>query len=108
MREKGRPWIVHKIHFVWHDGQIVFQHLAIYNNENLPKSIQIIPKWVHNFAKYQRFLNSLLKRWNFAKSGHTELATQMKRFHDENVCSFQMIGIRRNQFLAEATAPVSA
>ena len=33
--------------------QIVFQDLDIYNNENLPKRIQIVPNWVHNFAKYQ-------------------------------------------------------
>ena len=32
---------------------LFFQYLAIYNDENLPKSIQIAPKWVHNIAKYQ-------------------------------------------------------
>ena len=57
----------------------VFQYLTIYINENLSKIIQIDPKWVHNFAKYeineikygQRFLNMLIKRQNFGKSGHT-------------------------------------
>ena len=34
-------------------AKLVFQYLAIHNNENLPKSIQI----VHNFAKYQKPLN---------------------------------------------------
>ena len=33
-------------------AKLVFQYLAIHNNENLPKSIQIVPKWAHNFAKY--------------------------------------------------------
>ena len=31
--------------------KLVFQYLAIYNNENLSKIIQIDPKWVRNFAK---------------------------------------------------------
>ena len=34
-------------------ARLFFQYLAAYNNENLPKSIHIDTKWVHNFAKYQ-------------------------------------------------------
>ena len=34
-------------------AKLVFQYLAIYNNENLPKIIEIDPKWVYNFAKYE-------------------------------------------------------
>ena len=30
-----------------------FQYLAIYSNENLPKTIQIVKKWVENFAQNQ-------------------------------------------------------
>ena len=36
-------------------AKLIIQYLAIYNNENLTKSIQIVPKWVHNFAKYEIF-----------------------------------------------------
>ena len=43
-------------------AKLVFQYLAIHNNnENLPKSIQIVPKWVHNFDKYQKPLNKWAK-----------------------------------------------
>ena len=35
------------------EAKLVFQYLAIYINENLPKIIQIVLKWVHNFAKYK-------------------------------------------------------
>ena len=37
------------------------QYLAIYNDEFLPKTMQKVPKWVHNFAKYQ------INLWNVAK-----------------------------------------
>ena len=33
--------------------QIVFSIFCIYNNENLSKSIQIVPKWGKNFAQNQ-------------------------------------------------------
>ena len=33
--------------------RLCFQYLAIYSNENLPKSIQIVPKWDENFAQNQ-------------------------------------------------------
>ena len=59
-------------------ARLAFQYLAIHNNENLPQSIKIVPKWVRpqpNIKKPliygQIFLNLLLKRRNFAKSGHT-------------------------------------
>ena len=42
-----------QVHPVWTDSQTYFRYLAIYNYENWPKSIQIVPKWVHNTAKYQ-------------------------------------------------------
>ena len=31
--------------------RLCFQYLAIFSKENLPKSIQIVPKLVNNFAK---------------------------------------------------------
>ena len=46
---------------VWPDGQIVFQNLAIYNNEKLSKRIKIVPKWVQHFNKYE------INRKNIAK-----------------------------------------
>ena len=33
--------------------RLFFQYLAIFSNENLPKSTQIVPKWVENFAQNQ-------------------------------------------------------
>ena len=33
-------------------ARLIFQYLAIYNNENLPNSIRKLPKYVQNFAKY--------------------------------------------------------
>ena len=36
---------------VWPDGQIVFQYLAILDNENLPKGIKVVSKWLQNFSK---------------------------------------------------------
>ena len=59
---------------------LCFQYLDIFSNENLPQSIQIVPKWAENFAQNQKTLNLLpkifkywSKRWNFAKLGHTDL-----------------------------------
>ena len=34
-------------------ARMFFQYLATCNNENLPKIILIVPKLVHNVAKYQ-------------------------------------------------------
>ena len=69
-----------RIHF--HDDeeqcdQFVFSiYLAIYCNENLPKSIQIVPMWFENFAQkpinLKYIAKYLRKWWNFAKSGHTD------------------------------------
>ena len=33
--------------------RLCFQYLAIFSNKNLPKSIQIVPKWAENFAQSQ-------------------------------------------------------
>ena len=33
-------------------ARLLFQYLAIFNIENLPKSIRNLPKDVQNFAKY--------------------------------------------------------
>ena len=30
---------------------LLVQYLNIYNNENLPNIINLLPKWVHNLAK---------------------------------------------------------
>ena len=57
--------------------RLCFQYLAIYTNENVPKSIQSVTKWVKNFAQNQINLKYIAKHvnlpkwWNFAKSGHT-------------------------------------
>ena len=61
--------------------RLCFQYLANYSNENLPKSIQIVPKWVEKFAQNQIYcpkpnilpniFKYLPKWWSFAKSGHT-------------------------------------
>ena len=34
------------------NGYIIFQYLAVYNIEKLPKNITILPKYVQNFAKH--------------------------------------------------------
>ena len=41
--------------------RLFFQSFAIYNDKILPKSIQKVPKWVHNFSKYQRNLSNVAK-----------------------------------------------
>ena len=33
--------------------RLCFQYLAIFSNENLLESIQIVPKWAENFAQNQ-------------------------------------------------------
>ena len=33
-----------------HIAQLLAKYLAIYNNENLPNSISILPKWVKYFS----------------------------------------------------------
>ena len=40
-----------KWHAVWPDGYKTIQYLAIYNNDNLPRSIKM-PKLLQKFAKY--------------------------------------------------------
>ena len=55
-----------------------FPYLAILSYENVPNSIQIVPKWVENFAQNQinlKIFYYLPKCWNFAKSGHTVCGT---------------------------------
>ena len=41
--------------------KLCFQYLAIYKNENLPKNIQIVPKWVENFVQNQINLKYIAK-----------------------------------------------
>ena len=56
------------------------QYLAIYNNENLSKTLSNLPKKVQNFAQIltelfqngQSFLTSYKSGKNVAKSGHTD------------------------------------
>ena len=45
-------------------SKLCFQYLAIFSNENVPNSIQIVSKWVENFAQNQINLKYLAK---FAK-----------------------------------------
>ena len=40
---------------------LCFQYLAIFSNENLPKSTQIVPYWVQNFAQKQINLKYIAK-----------------------------------------------
>ena len=44
---------------------LCFQYLAICSNENLPKSVQIVPKWVKTFAQSQINLKNVAKDFNF-------------------------------------------
>ena len=41
--------------------RLCFQYLAIYSNENLPKSIQIVPKSVKCFAQNQKKVKHIAK-----------------------------------------------
>ena len=41
--------------------RLCFQYLALYSNENLPKSIQTVPKWDENFAQNQINLKFIAK-----------------------------------------------
>ena len=43
-------WHSDSRHSVTRWSDCLFNILAIYNNENVPISIEIVPKWVHNFA----------------------------------------------------------
>ena len=77
---------------VWPDDRLCFQYLVIFSNEILPKSIQIVPKWVENFAQNQINLEYIAKYffywtkwWNFAKSGHTALVP-----HHDALWHYQM------------------
>ena len=42
-------------------ARLFFHYLAIYSNEILPIRIQVVPKWVHNFAQYQMILENIAK-----------------------------------------------
>ena len=49
-------------------NRLCFQYLAIHSNENLPKSILIVPKWVKNFAQNQINLKYIaIDFYTFAK-----------------------------------------
>ena len=41
--------------------KLCFQYLSIFSNENVPNSIQIVPKWVENFAQNQINLKYIAK-----------------------------------------------
>ena len=48
--------------------KLYFQYLAIFSNENVPNSIQIVPKWVENFGQNQINLKYIAKDFKlFAK-----------------------------------------
>ena len=50
------------------DDQIVFSIFGHLQQSNLPKSIQIVPKWVKNFPQNQINLNYIAKDFEiFAK-----------------------------------------
>ena len=53
--------------------KIIFQHLAIYNDENLPNGIRNLPKSVEHIPKQiLTKLSKTLPKWrNFTKSGLT-------------------------------------
>ena len=40
---------------------LCFQYLDIFSNENLPQSIQIVPKWAENFAQNKKNLKFIAK-----------------------------------------------
>ena len=41
--------------------KLYFQYLAIFSTENVPNGIQIVPKWVENFAQIQINLKYIVK-----------------------------------------------
>ena len=41
--------------------KLCFQYLAIFSTENVPNSIQIVSKWVENFAQNQINLKYIAK-----------------------------------------------
>ena len=41
--------------------KLCFKYLAIFINENVPNSIQIVPKWVENFVQNQINLKYITK-----------------------------------------------
>ena len=48
--------------------RLCFQYLTIFGNENVPNSIQIVPKWAENFAQNQINLKYIAKDFKlFAK-----------------------------------------
>ena len=83
---------------------LYFQYLAIFSNENLPKSAQIVPKWVENFATTKwtikilpKIFKFLPKRWIFAKSGHIERVQKWNLNASED-CFYLGGGECRNTF----------
>ena len=63
---------------MWPDGEIIFQYVVIYYNENMPKCENFPKVGLENFAKYQiaprkitKDFKNLPKWQNFGKSGHT-------------------------------------
>ena len=87
---------------MWSDGSKSLKYLAIYNQENLPNSIRLLPSLVKicqiasdfctNYikicAKYlihpQKLPNTfiMLPKWrNFAKSGHTAIDKDESNVH---------------------------
>ena len=92
----------------------VFQYLAIYSNENVPKSIQIVSKWVHHFAKYQKYgtlqswvkITKFMLKWrNFAKSGHycTYLPRKVDRYVAGNLNEQSFHNYKSSKFVQKLT-----
>ena len=69
-------WWIHSLPYSFTRNQcdqmtkLCFQYLAIFSNENVPNSIQIVPKWVENFAQNQINLKYIAKVFlNICQSG---------------------------------------
>ena len=49
--------------------KLCFQYLAIFSTENVPNSIQIVSKWVENFAQNQINLKYIAKVVEYTGDG---------------------------------------
>ena len=86
-------------------NRLCFQYLAIFSNENLPKSIQIVPRWVEYFAQNQIILKLIAKDFlNMGLSGGispnlvTLLLPQVKvLFIEKRIVTWKMVSIKSSQ-----------
>ena len=54
---------------MWPDGEIIFQYVVIYYNENMPKCENFPKVGLENFAKYQIAPRKITKDFKICQSG---------------------------------------